>query len=114
MELADLWSVAKEAIIPLIGFIGMFFKQKIDGMEKEVTDLNTQYRDLEKKLVFVESTYATKAEMAQMLNQINTTLLANNNALEQKIEKIMDLKNATIQVMLEDLYKKTQITKKDD
>mgnify|MGYP006863283881 FL=1 len=52
--------------------------------------------------------------MAQMLNQINTTLLSNNNALEQKIEKIMDLKNATIQVMLEDLYKKTQITKKDD
>lgn len=54
----------------------------------------------------MESTYATKAELAQMLNQINSTLMSNNSALEQKIEKIMDLKNAPIKMMLEEVYKR--------
>ena len=70
--------------------------------------MEDKYRELEKKLVFVESTYATKAELAQMLNQINSTLMANNTALEQKIEKIMDLKNAPVQLMLEEITKRTQ------
>jgi len=56
--------------------------------------------------VFVESTYATKAELTQMLNQINSTLMNNNTTLEQKIEKIMDLKNAPIKLMLEEVYKR--------
>ena len=43
-----------------------------------------------------------------MLNQINSTLMANNTALEQKIEKIMDLKNAPVQLMLEEITKRTQ------
>lgn len=113
MELSELWGIAKDAILPLIGIIYFAFKQKLENVDGDVEDLQKQCRDLEKKIVFVESTYATKAELAQMLNQINSTLLANNNALEQKIEKIMDLKNATIQVMLEDLYKKSQNTKDD-
>ncbi len=34
--------------------------------------------------------------------------MANNTALEQKIEKIMDLKNAPVQLMLEEITKRTQ------
>ena len=108
MGISELWDVAKEAIIPLIAIIWAFFKQKIDGIEKDLKDAENNYRDLEKKLVFVESTYATKAELAQMLNQINTTLISNNTALEQKIEKIIDLKNAPVQLMLEEIAKRTK------
>lgn len=107
MQLNEVWDIVKEAILPLIGIIWFFFKQKIDDMESDLEEVEDKYRELEKKLVFVESTYATKAELAQMLNQINSTLMANNNALEQKIEKIMDLKNATIQMMLEEITKRT-------
>lgn len=106
MQLNEIWDIVKEAILPLIGIIWFFFKQKIDDMESDIEDVEDKYRELEKKLVFVESTYATKAELAQMLNQINSTLMANNTALEQKIEKIMDLKNATIQMMLEEITKR--------
>lgn len=108
MQLNEIWDIVKEAILPLIGIIWFFFKQKIDDMESDIEDVEDKYRELEKKLVFVESTYATKAELAQMLNQINSTLMANNTALEQKIEKIMDLKNATIQMMLEEITKRNQ------
>lgn len=107
MQLNEVWDIVKEAILPLIGIIWFFFKQKIDDMESDLEEVEDKYRELEKKLVFVESTYATKAELAQMLNQINSTLMANNSALEQKIEKIMDLKNATIQMMLEEITKRT-------
>lgn len=107
MQLNEVWDIVKEAILPLIGIIWFFFKQKIDDMESDLEEVEDKYRELEKKLVFVESTYATKAELAQMLNQINSTLMANNTALEQKIEKIMDLKNATIQMMLEEITKRT-------
>lgn len=107
MQLNEVWDIVKEAILPLIGIIWFFFKQKIDDMESDLEEVEDKYRELEKKLVFVESTYATKAELAQMLNQINSTLMANNGALEQKIEKIMDLKNATIQMMLEEITKRT-------
>ena len=106
MQLNEIWDIVKEAILPLIGIIWFFFKQKIDDMESDIEEVEDKYRELEKKLVFVESTYATKAELAQMLNQINSTLTANNTALEQKIEKIMDLKNATIQMMLEEITKR--------
>lgn len=106
MQLNEIWDIVKEAILPLIGIIWFFFKQKIDDMESDIEEVEDKYRELEKKLVFVESTYATKAELAQMLNQINSTLMANNTALEQKIEKIMDLKNATIQMMLEEITKR--------
>lgn len=106
MELTEIWQVTKEAIIPLVGVIWIFFKQKIETIEESLKEIESKNRELEKKLVFVESTYATKAELAQMLSQINSTLLANNTALEQKIEKIMDLKNATIQMMLEEITKK--------
>lgn len=105
MGLTEIWDVIKEAIIPLLGIIWFFFKQKIDGIENDLKEAEDKYRELEKKLVFVESTYATKAELAQMLNQINSTLIANNTALEQKIEKIIDLKNAPIQLMLEEITK---------
>lgn len=108
MQLNEIWDIVKEAILPLIGIIWFFFKQKIDDLESDLDETEDKYRELEKKLVFVESTYATKAELAQMLNQINSTLMANNTALEQKIEKIMDLKNATIQMMLEEITKRTQ------
>ncbi len=108
MQLNEVWDIVKEAILPLIGIIWFFFKQKIDDLESDLDETEDKYRELEKKLVFVESTYATKAELAQMLNQINSTLMANNSALEQKIEKIMDLKNATIQMMLEEITKRTQ------
>lgn len=108
MELTELWAIAKEAIIPLVGVIWLIFKQKIDEMGSDLRKHEDKYRELEKKLVFVESTYATKAELAQMLNQINSTLMANNSALEQKIEKIMDLKNAPVQLMLEEITKRTQ------
>lgn len=108
MALSELWDVAKEAIIPLLGIIWAFFKQKIDKLEEDIQKSEDKFRDLEKKVVFVESTYATKAELAQMLNQINSTLLNNNSTLEQKIEKIMDLKNAPIQMMLEELAKHTK------
>lgn len=107
MQLNEIWDIVKEAILPLIGIIWFFFKQKIDDMESDLEEVEDKYRELEKKLVFVESTYATKAELAQMLNQINSTLMANNSTLEQKIEKIMDLKNATIQMMLEEITKRT-------
>ncbi len=107
MQLNEVWDIVKEAILPLIGIIWFFFKQKIDDMESDLEEVEDKYRELEKKLVFVESTYATKAELAQMLNQINSTLMANNSTLEQKIEKIMDLKNATIQMMLEEITKRT-------
>lgn len=106
MQLNEVWDIVKEAILPLIGIIWFFFKQKIDDIESDLDEAEDKYRELEKKLVFVESTYATKAELAQMLNQINSTLMANNTALEQKIEKIMDLKNATIQMMLEEITKR--------
>lgn len=106
MQLNEIWDIVKEAILPLIGIIWFFFKQKIDDMESDIEEVEDKYRELEKKIVFVESTYATKAELAQMLNQINSTLMANNTALEQKIEKIMDLKNATIQMMLEEITKR--------
>ncbi|ATI15885.1 lipoprotein [Escherichia phage phi92] len=108
MELTEVWDIAKEAIIPLIGVIWVVFKQKIDDIASDLDKMEDKYRELEKKLVFVESTYATKAELAQMLNQINSTLMANNTALEQKIEKIMDLKNAPVQLMLEEITKRTQ------
>ena len=108
MEFQEVWGLAKDAIIPLIGLIWFLFKQKIDKPGVDLEKVEDKARELEKKLVFVESTYATKAELTQMLNQINSTLLANNTTLEQKIEKIMDLKNATIQMMLEDITKRTQ------
>ena len=108
MEITEVWAIAKEAIIPLVGVIWIIFKQKIDEISNDSKKLEDKYRELEKKLVFVESTYATKAELAQMLNQINSTLMANNSALEQKIEKIMDLKNAPVQLMLEEITKRTQ------
>lgn len=108
MQLNELWDIVKEAILPLIGVIWFIFKQKMDDIESDLDEVEEKYRELEKKLVFVESTYATKAELAQMLNQINSTLMANNTALEQKIEKIMDLKNATIQMMLEEITKRSQ------
>ncbi len=108
MEIQEIWAFAKDAVIPLIGVIWFLFKQKIDQFDLDLEKVEEKARELEKKLVFVESTYATKAELAQMLNQINSTLMANNTALEQKIEKIMDLKNATIQMMLEEITKRTQ------
>lgn len=111
MQLNEIWDITKEAILPLIGLIWYFFKQKVDGMAEGIDEVEEKCRDLEKKLVFVESTYATKAELAQMLNQINSTLLVNNNTLEQKIEKIMDLKNAALQATLEEIAKRTTPTK---
>lgn len=107
MQLNELWEIVKEAILPLIGLIWYFINQKLSGLEQDMEKVEDKHRELEKKLVFVESTYATKAELAQMLNQINSTLMVNNTALEQKIEKIMDLKNATIQIMLEEITKRT-------
>lgn len=107
MELTEVWDIAKEAIIPLIGVIWVVFKQKIDDMASDLDKMEDKYRELEKKLVFVESTYATKAELAQMLNQINSTLMANNTALEQKIEN-NGFKNAPVQLMLEEITKRTQ------
>ncbi len=106
MNWSDIWGIAKDAIIPLVGIIGAFFKQKIDKLEEDIEESQNSYRELEKKVVFVESTYATKAELTQMLNQINSTLMNNNTTLEQKIEKIMDLKNAPIKLMLEEVYKR--------
>jgi len=106
MNWSDIWGIAKDAIIPLVGIIGAFFKQKIDKLEEDIEQAQDSYRELEKKVVFVESTYATKAELTQMLNQINSTLMNNNTTLEQKIEKIMDLKNAPIKLMLEEVYKR--------
>jgi len=106
MNWSDIWGIAKDAIIPLVGIIGAFFKQKIDKLEEDIEESQQSYRELEKKVVFVESTYATKAELTQMLNQINSTLMNNNTTLEQKIEKIMDLKNAPIKLMLEEVYKR--------
>lgn len=108
MELTEAWQVAKEAIIPLVGIIWFFFKQKIDTIEESLKEVEEKSRELEKKLVFVESTYATKAELAQILSQINATLMTNNTTLEQKIEKIMDLKNAPIQIMLEEITKRSK------
>jgi len=113
MNWSDIWGIAKDAIIPLVGIIGAFFKQKIDKLEEDIEESQQSYRELEKKVVFVESTYATKAELTQMLNQINSTLMNNNTTLEQKIEKIMDLKNAPIKLMLEEVYKR-QRTSKDN
>ena len=108
MEFQEAWGLAKDTITPLIGVIWFFFKQKMDKFGSDLEEMEEKSRELEKKLVFVESTYATKAELTQMVNQINSTLMANNNTLEQKIEKIMDLKNATIQMMLDDIVKRTQ------
>lgn len=108
MQINEVWDIAKETILPLIGIIWLFFKKRIEDMESDLDKVEEKYRELEKKLVFVESTYATKAELAQMLNQINSTLMANNTALEQKIEKIMDLKNAPVQLMLEEITKRTK------
>lgn len=108
MEFQEVWGLAKDAILPLIGLIWFLVKQRMDKFSSDLEKVEEKNRELEKKLVFVESTYATKAELTQMLNQINSTLLANNTTLEQKIEKIMDLKNATIQMMLEDITKRTQ------
>lgn len=113
MNWSDIWGIAKDAIIPLVGIIGAFFKQKIDKLEEDIEESQQSYRELEKKVVFVESTYAIKAELTQMLNQINSTLMNNNTTLEQKIEKIMDLKNAPIKLMLEEVYKR-QRTSKDN
>lgn len=106
MNWNDIWDIAKGAIIPLVGVITAFFKQKIDKMEEDIEDSEKKFTELEKKVVYVESTYATKAELTQMLNQINSTLMNNNSTLEQKIEKIMDLKNAPIKMMLEEVYKR--------
>lgn len=106
MNWNDIWGIAKDAIIPLVGVITAFFKQKLDKMEEDIEDGEKKFAELEKKIVYVESTYATKAELTQMLNQINSTLMSNNNTLELKIEKIMDLKNAPIKMMLEEVYKR--------
>lgn len=108
MEFQEVWGLAKDAVIPLIGVIWVLFNQKTVKFNTDLEKVEEKTRELEKKLVFVESTYATKAELTQMLNQINSTLMANNTTLEQKIEKIMDLKNANIERMLEDITKRTQ------
>lgn len=108
MEFQEVWGLAKDAVIPLIGVVWVLFNQKMVKFNTDLEKVEEKARELEKKLVFVESTYATKAELTQMLNQINSTLMANNTTLEQKIEKIMDLKNANIERMLEDITKRTQ------
>lgn len=106
MNWDDVWSVAEHAVIPLVTIIGGVFKQKLDKLQEELEKAQDKNTEVEKKILYVESTYATKAELAQMLNQINSTLLNNNSVLEQKIEKIMDLKNAPIRVMLDEVYKR--------
>lgn len=105
MNLEDIWSIAKEVILPLMGVIWYFFNEKIKSLEDSSEELEEITRQLDKKLSHVEATYATKAELAQLLNQINATLAQNNVSLENKIERIIDLKNETIRVMLEDVSK---------
>lgn len=101
----DVWGFAKDAVFPLLAILWAFCKQKMDKLEDDLEENEDKCRDLEKKLLFVESTYATKAEVTAMLNTINQTLINNNTNLETRIERIMDFKNAPIKVMIEDLQK---------
>lgn len=105
LTLEDTWDVIKEGVIPIVAVIGGYFLKEIDKIKDDCEKKEEQINELEKKVIFVESTYATKAEVAAMLSSINTTLLNNNNSLEAKIEKLMDLKNLPIKVMLEELYR---------
>ena len=50
MELTEVWDIAKEAIIPLIGVIWVVFKQKIDDIASDLDKMEDKYRELEKKL----------------------------------------------------------------
>ena len=93
-------------IIPAVGGVIAWAKSKTDKLEDTIDDIETKYQELEKKIIFVESTYATKAEVTAMLSSINQTLMSNNIRLETQIEKLMDLKNAPINIMLEELYRK--------
>lgn len=106
MTWIDAWGFAKDAVFPLIAILWAFFKQKVDSLEDDIEENEDKCRELEKKLLFVESTYATKAEVTAMLNAINQTLLTSSNNLESRIEKIMDLKNTPIKIMLEELQKR--------
>lgn len=103
---AEVWEVSRVLVFPLVIVIYGLIKNKVDSLTKKMSDLEKEIREQEKKLIYVESTSATKAELAQAMNQINNTLLANNATLEQKIEKIMDLKNAPIQLMLDEIKSK--------
>lgn len=106
MTWIDAWGFAKDAVFPLIAILWAFFKQKVDGLEDDIEENEDKCRELEKKLLFVESTYATKAEVTAMLNAINQTLMTSSNSLESRIEKIMDLKNTPIKIVLEELQKR--------
>lgn len=106
MTWIDAWGFAKDAVFPLIAILWAFFKQKVDSLEDDIEENEDKCRDLEKKLVVVESTYATKAEVTAMLNTINQTIMQNSNSLESRIERIMDLKNTPIKVVLEDIQKR--------
>ncbi|QHJ85730.1 MAG: hypothetical protein [Cystoviridae sp.] len=106
MTWIDAWGFAKDAVFPLIAILWAFFKQKVDSLEDDIEENEDKCRELEKKLLFVESTYATKAEVTAMLNAINQTLMTSSNSLESRIEKIMDLKNTPIKIVLEELQKR--------
>lgn len=106
MSWLDAWGFAKDAVFPLLAILWAFFKQKMEKLEDDIEENEDKCRDLEKKLLFVESTYATKAEVTAMLNTINQTLINNNSNLESRIERIMDLKNTPIKVMIEELQKR--------
>ena len=108
MSWIDAWSFAKDAVFPLIGILWAFFKQKIDKLQEDIEDNEDKCKDLEKKLVIMESTYATKAEVTALLQSIQQTLINNGSTLEARIEKIMDLKNEPLKVMLEEVYRKME------
>ena len=46
MQLNEIWDIVKEAILPLIGIIWFFFKQKIDDMESDIEEVEDKYREL--------------------------------------------------------------------
>ena len=112
MDSVNLYDSIKDylypVLIPAVGGVIAWAKSKTDKLEDTLDEIEDRYQDLEKKVIFVEATYATKAEVAAMLNSINQTLISNNNRLETQIEKLMDLKNAPINMMLEELYRKME------
>lgn len=108
MSWIDAWSFAKDAVFPLIAILWAFFKQRIDKLQDDIEENEDKCKDLEKKLILVESTYATKAEVTAILQSIQQTLINNGTTLESRIEKIMDLKIETMKALIDDLQDRSK------
>lgn len=91
ISLAFLWDLTKALVFPVMAILYAIFSSKINKTDKDIDEIKENQVDMDKRFIQLQASAVTQQQLAVMLQDLIKNMEKNQDGLEKRLEKTIDL-----------------------